>query len=255
MPIESFAERAITEIELKLREPLKTLPNAPFWSVAEESSDDPLFRCMECSLSEARDVLCENMTRVGANRNSQHLFSSLQRRRPYSEWSAVLVCFHSSIALSLYRGWTWLGLNAVAFGTKETCALDMLSKEVRKNLRELLQPPDVHERLPFQKGVVEVLMFLSDLLTQRTEQIVRLPISIDEGRFEVTYRGQIYAITERQTKFLSDLDARRGKWVAGSVLKEHPSERIDRVKNTLPPPILALVQSHLRNGYRLNLPQ
>lgn len=249
--VTSYVEHAIATIELNLRQPLRALDETPFRVECEEQYD-PLFRCMVYSLSKARDILCDNMIRIGANRHSPNLYSSLQGREPFSGWSAGIEVFHKSITMSLYRGWTWLGLNAVAFGATETCVLDMLPQETRNNLRELLRRPNVYERLPYQNGIEEVLTFLRDFLTIEPEH---LPISINRRRFEVTYQEEVYRITERQTRFLSDLLERRGTWVTGAVLRDVPGERIDRVKNTLPPPILALIESHLRNGYRLNLPE
>lgn len=83
------------------------------------------------------------------------------------------------------------------------------------------------------------------------EQPCEKMLTIDKRRLEATYGGKTYPITERQAEFLEKLIEKPGVWIPGSELKKHYEERLDKVKNYLPKPILKLIESHTRKGYRL----
>lgn len=94
--------------------------------------------------------------------------------------------------------------------------------------------------------------------TETKQQIKRVKespkteaIMVDEERSEVKCGGKIYPVTERQAKLLKQLNEKPGVWTSGSELKKPYTERLDKVKNKLPKPILKLIESHTRKGYRL----
>jgi hypothetical protein len=78
-----------------------------------------------------------------------------------------------------------------------------------------------------------------------------MSLTIDKDRLEVSYKNKTFPITERQVEFLEQLAKKPGVWIPGSELKKSYGERLDKVKNKLPEPILELIESHTRNGYRL----
>ncbi len=78
-------------------------------------------------------------------------------------------------------------------------------------------------------------------------------LSIDDKACQVRYDDQVFEVTERQATFLKSLYEKRGEWVAGAQLKDYTEERIDKVKKELPEPLLCLIESHTRKGYKLKL--
>lgn len=102
------------------------------------------------------------------------------------------------------------------------------------------------------------LTILLDFQTYKlSDQLILSPItttpllSIDKQRMEAFYDGVPHSITERQADFLEKLLENPGVWIGGSELKSNYHERLDKVKNSLPEPILKLIESHTRKGYRL----
>lgn len=79
-------------------------------------------------------------------------------------------------------------------------------------------------------------------------------LCLNRDKLEVQYKKKKYPLTDRQIEFLEKLNHKPDTWIPGTKLKEYPTQRLDKIKNSLPKPILRLVKSHTRHGYRLILP-
>ncbi len=94
----------------------------------------------------------------------------------------------------------------------------------------------------------------TDLAHGRDEPLEPKKLLLHCKRFEATYEGNLYPLSERQTEFLKGLIDGDDAWIPGKQLRSHCNERLDKVKGALPEPLQVLIESHTRKGYRLTVP-
>lgn len=73
----------------------------------------------------------------------------------------------------------------------------------------------------------------------------------------ITFDGNTYGVSDEQAAFVDVLVNHLGQWVAPDVCKRDPmlgTDRRDRIKKKLPPPIRKLIESKGGKGSRLTLP-